>query len=284
VSGIALVTPTYGPDLPRCELLVESVRRCSPDTRHYLIVDRRDGKRFAHLAGANTILVTSEDLLPKYTFRVPGPHSIWLSPGCIPTRGWMMQQIRKIACAANLDESAAVFVDSDVAFIRPFVLEELFDLDRCELLDVDFTNPEMERWTRTACALLGLDDTSLEVRGHVGSLVCWKTAHVRAMVTRVEEIARRDWRRALMNQRSFSEYVLYGAYVRGVLGLESSGHVPSKRPLDKHSWGMDLSSPKALTDFLSDFDPQTIAVMVHSKDPIDLNRYRSELRRIWDTV
>jgi hypothetical protein len=87
-----------------------------------------------------------------------------------------------------------------------------------------------------------------------------------------------------MSQSTFSEYILYGAYVRGVLGYETAGHAPSTRPLDKHSWGLDLSAPEALSAFLRDFPAETIAVMIHSKDPIDMDSYRRELHRIWESA
>ena len=45
-SRCTLVTPTYLPDLARCELLVESVQRCCPGLPHHLIVDHRDLAHF----------------------------------------------------------------------------------------------------------------------------------------------------------------------------------------------------------------------------------------------
>ena len=55
--SFAVVTPTYLPDLRRCELLAESLDRCAPHVPHYLIVDRRDRSAFSHLERGRRCLI-----------------------------------------------------------------------------------------------------------------------------------------------------------------------------------------------------------------------------------
>lgn len=278
--NFTLITPTHLPDLRRVELLVESVQRCCPQLKHHLIVDHRDLRHFRHLADRATI-ITSEDLLPWWVRRAPGHRSLWLSLRSRPTRGWIMQQILKISAASQVGSDISIFCDSDVAFVRPFTPSTLVDGDSVALLDVEFVNDEVRTWTEVASRLLGLAPTTVEPRGHVGNLICWRHSNVVAMTARLEATSGHDWRATLMRLPTFSEYVLYGVHTRGVLGYDSAGHRPSTLPLVKASWGVDLHDQSAFDEFFSVFDPATVAVMIHSKDDIDPARYRERLQMLW---
>lgn len=287
-----LITPTYLPDLSRAELLVESVQQCSPGLRHHLIVDHRDLKHFRHLGDRATI-ITSEDLLPWWMHRTRGRRSLWLSLRSRPARGWIVQQIRKIAAAAQVPD-VAIFCDSDVAFIRPFRPSvtlrreagsgEVGSRGSVALLDVEFVNDDIGKWTDIAHDLLGLEPETAPPRGHVDSMVCWRKDNVVAMIERMQQVAGTDWRATLMRLPTFSEYILYGVHTRAVLGYERARHHPSTMPLVKPSWGLDLNDPAVFDDFFSDLDPATVAVMIHSKDGFDPARYRDRLVAFWDAA
>jgi hypothetical protein len=90
-----------------------------------------------------------------------------------------------------------------------------------------------------------------------------------------------DWQVALARMPSFSEYMLYGMFVREVAGYHTVDHAPSDVPLVKASWGENLSSEPALDRFFSGFDPRTVAVMVHSKDGIDPERFEARIEKLW---
>lgn len=285
-----LITPTYLPDLARAELLVESVQRCCPGLAHHLIVDHRDLKHFRHLGDRATI-ITSEDLLPWWMHRLPGRRSLWLSLRSRPSRGWVVQQIRKIAAAAQIGADVSIFCDSDVAFVRTFRPSR--DLcrpgvsgrgDSVELLDVEFVNDELREWTDIANTLLGLGAAAVAPRGHVGHLICWRQENVAKVIERIEQVTGSDWRVALMRLPTFSEYVVYGTYTRGVLGYEQAGHHPSTIPRVKQSWGLDVADSRAFDDFFGGLDPATVAVMIHSKDGIDPALYRERVVAMWDAI
>ena len=60
-----LVTPSYLPDLQRCELMLQSAEKhVSGMAGHYLIVDQTDMPYFAHLRSRHVTLVAKEELLP----------------------------------------------------------------------------------------------------------------------------------------------------------------------------------------------------------------------------
>lgn len=279
-----LITPTYLPDLARAELLVESVQRCCPGLPHHLIVDHRDLAHFRHLGDRATI-ITSEDLLPWWIHRLPGRRSVWLSLRSRPSRGWIVQQVLKIAAASQIAADVSIFCDSDVAFVRAFnPTQSLVNAGTVGLLDVEFINDEVRTWTAVARSLLGVEESAAPPHGHVGNLICWRRENVVTMIAQIEAVTGVDWRKALMRLPTFSEYVLYGTHARAVLGYPRAGHHPSTLPLVKASWGLDLETPNALDDFFTVLDPATVAVMIHSKDAIDPARYRDHLTAMWDAA
>ena len=280
--SFAIVTPTYLPDLQRCELLAESLDRCAPDVPHYLIVDRRDGSAFRHLQRGRRRLIESEALVGKWMWRTPGRNGFWLSIKAPPVRGWIVQQILKIACSDIIPERTLVFCDSDTAFLRRFTREHLLIDGKVGLLDVDFCDELTRRWTQTARRLLGLPEFEGGFRNHVGNMICWNRETVRAMRSRIEMSTGLSWRIALARTLHFSEYMLYGVFVREGLGYQAVDHLPSAVPLVKPSWGARLGSDEAISEFFSHFDPHTIAVMIHSKDGIEPERFRHHLQRVWD--
>ena len=280
--SFAIVTPTYLPDLQRCRLLAESLDRYAPDVPHYLIVDRRDYSAFRDLQRGRRRLIESESLVGKWMWRMPGRNGFWLSIKAPPVRGWIIQQILKLACCDIVPERTLVFCDSDTAFLRSFTRENLLIDGKVGLLDVDFCDELTRRWTQTARRLLGLPGVEGGFRNHVGNMICWNRETVKAMRSRIEMSTGLSWKIALARTLHFSEYILYGVFVREGLGYQNVDHLPSAVPLVKPSWAMQLETDEAISEFFSHFDPATIAVMIHSKDGIEPERIRHHLQRVWD--
>ena len=279
--SFAIVTPSYLPDLSRCELLAESLDRTSPEVPHYLIVDRCDLPSFSHLERGRRRLIESEALLGKWIWRMPGRRGFWLSLKAPPVRGWIIQQILKIAAVETISERTLVFCDSDTAFFRHFQRDDLLVGGKIGLLDVEPSH-DSPRWSATARRLLRVPSNDAGYRNHTGNMICWNRETIRAMQQRIEHSTGMNWQVALARTPSFSEYMIYGTFVREVLGYDAVDHAPSTVPLVKPSWGIELTTDNAIEAFFSDFDPRTVAVMIHSKDGIDPARYRSHLERLWE--
>lgn len=277
----AIVTPSYLPDLKRCELLAESLDRIAPTVPHYLIVDRCDRAAFKHLERDNRRLIDSETVLGNWILRLPGRRGIWLSLKAPPVRGWIIQQILKIGVSEIIPEQTLIFCDSDTAFFRSFDRADLLVDRKIGLLDVDYNDDSVRRWSAAARRLLGLPADNGRNRNHVGNMICWDREIVKAMQKRIESITETDWKVALARTPSFSEYMIYGVFVREVLGYDNVNHAPSSVPFVKASWGHVLDTDRKIDAFFSDFDPRTRAVMIHSKDGIDADRYRPHLERLW---
>jgi hypothetical protein len=279
--SFAVVTPTFQLDLARCELLAESMDRNVPNVPHYLIVDRRDRSAFSHLQQGRRRIIESEEILGKWIKRLPGRKGYWLSLKAPPVRGWILQQILKIGAIDAIAERTMVFCDSDTAFFRSFRRDDLLVDGKIGLLDVDFINDGVRRWTAAARRLLGVAAHDGGYRSHVGNMICWNRETVKAMQQQIEINTGLNWQVALARTLSFSEYMIYGVFVREVLGYGQVDHAPSTVPLVKPSWGVSLTTDAAIDAFFSDFDPRTVAVMIHSKDGIDVSRYRPHLERLW---
>src|ERR1700730_5498069 len=280
-QSFAIVTPTYLPDLTRCELLAESLDRTAPQIPHYLIVSRSERAAFSHLELGSRRIIESEAVLGKWILRMPRRKGgIWLSLSAMPVRGWIIQQMLKIGAIDVIPDRTLVFCDSDVAFFRHFQRDDLLVGEKIGLLDVD-PNAYSPRWTATARRLLGIPSSGGSYRNHVGHMICWNRETIRAMQQRIESSTNTHWKIALARTSSFAEYMIYGIFVREVLGYDAVDHAPSTVPLVKQSWADELRTEQAMKTFFSDFDPRTIAVMIHSKQGVDLARYRPHLEHLW---
>src|SRR5664279_2251919 len=63
---MALLTPSYGPDVELFRDLYASVRRFAPDDcTHYVVVPRRDVADFSAIAKGNSVVWAEEDLIPR---------------------------------------------------------------------------------------------------------------------------------------------------------------------------------------------------------------------------
>lgn len=270
---LAFVTPSYPPDLERCELLVRSLDRFGPTFRHYIIVDRADRAAFAHLASTRTRLIVSEDLIDPRFRRVEWKGGLWLNWRALPMRGWIAQQVKKLASAKIVTEDILIMTDSDATFVRPFTVDSFLVDGKIGLLDVDYCADMVPVWTQVAKKLLGLG-AEPGLRGHVGQMIAWHRDHILALHAHVEAATRLPWQIAIARQRTFSEYILYGNFIRSVVGYENSHHAPSTRALVKQPWDYDLSTHAGLKTYFDSIEPENIAVMIHSKDGLPVSTAR----------
>jgi hypothetical protein len=192
-----------------------------------------------------------------------------------------MQQIKKIAVIKAIPEKTIVFCDSDTAFFRHFRRDDLLVQGKMGLLDVNYVNDDIRRWTATARRLLGLPRSEGGYRNHVGYLICWNRDIIEALQKRIEHVNKIQWQLVLARSLNFSEYTLYGVFVREVLGYDAANHAPSDVPLIKTLWGGGSTNGTDIDALFSEFDSQTIGIMVHSKDGIEPHQFRHRLEERW---
>ena len=278
----AIVTPSYAPDFERCRLLSETVERhVTGNYHHYLIVDHRDRQQFQSLEGPRTTVVTVESVVPWWLRRPPLARRWWLSLKTPPVRNWILQQVVKLSVAEFIEADAYIFVDSDVAFIRPLCVETLSQDGGLLLFRVEGAArlPTHGPWHQTAAKLLGLPPSDYFGATYIGNLITWRRETLKLLYRHMESVTGLPWIEAVCRQWHLSEYILYGIFVEHVLKTES-GHHYSDIPLCHISWDYTLKSDADLAGFFSEVWPEHVAVMVSSKQQIDVTRYRELLERV----
>ena len=270
MTRMTIITPSYRPDFELCVELNRSVLQFAPESvEHHILVPRSDLRLFAdRLAGPRTHVRAREELLPGSWVRLPGTDSLLnLRWPFLPVRGWIEQQLVKLAAASACDGDVVLIVDSDVQFVRPLCVEtfvqngaaRFYRLPRA----IDAHLPNHIRWHRNARKLLGLPPQTPPHADYITSMVACDPTVVRQMLTRVESSTGLPWATALSRQVHFSEWTLYGVFMEELAGSEASSFV-SDEPLCRGDWSTSFSKDEA-DEFLAQLGPCDVAAMMSSK-------------------
>jgi hypothetical protein len=232
-------------------------------------VPRSDLKLFGRLAGPRTHIHCETDFLPR-TF-VPVPFiNIKVNLRCPlpPVRGWIQQQVIKLAAVAASKEEAVLIADSDVEFFRRFTAE-IFIRDGnvrffCNPNHVDERLPRHMIWHRVARELLGLPPAEPPYPDYISSLLVWDPRIVRRMLARVTAMTGRPWSTAIGGQLHFSEFVLYGVFVDNLVGAPGNSFV-SDDPLCRSHWEPVPLTPDSAAEFIRGVRPTDVAALIQSK-------------------
>ena len=275
--SMAIATASYRGDFERCRLLCESMdARVEGHSRHLILVEHADVALFKQLAGPKREIIDERDLLPFWLRAFPDPTNfgrrrIWVSPFGLPLRGWHVQQLRRIALAATLDEEVMISIDSDVVFLRDFDVST-FHRDgrtvffRRENAMVDVLPEHIDEhlaWSRKAGELLGIKTPKTTNTGYVATLIPWRTEAVRSMVERIEDVAGRSWQSTLAGTRALSECTLYGRFVDEIEGC-IGGYAPIAQSLCRMYWSGAPMDHETLTRFVEDLEPGQVAAGIQS--------------------
>lgn len=280
--SLSLITCSYGPDLDRCRTLCASVaRHVDPAIEHVLIVPRRDRDAFAPLAGDRTRLVTVESILPIGARLLPWQRRWWLTAGSPPVRGWIMQQVTKLAAIDATERDAVVFADSDVVFVRRFEPGMVFEDGGLRLYRAPGPPPKPthQRWHAAAGRLLGLEPADGYGADYIGQLIAWRRDTVHALRRRISQTAGgKPWASVLCNTLHFSEYILYGVFVEHL--LHGQGHRYTDRELCHCSWHHQVRSAADVERFLEQIAPDQVAVLVQSNLGIEPGAYQQKITQL----
>ena len=271
------VTLSHRSDLERCELLVRSMdRHVPPGTPHYLVVDRRDRRMFARFNSAGRTVLCVEDILPWSVFRLPLVPALWFSLKTRPFRNWILQQLVKLAIPTKLSQDVLIYVDTDVAFIRPFDPCSYVRDGRVRLFRIPGAHrgEPQTSWHRTAGRLLGLPPSDYYGASYVGDLISWLAPNVVKLHEHIERVTGRDWLAAACTQWQMAEYLLYGTFIDHVLGEDRSGHYFDPTPNCFGWWEWRPLAAEEVPRWFEEAGPQFVAVMVASYSKTPLENYR----------
>lgn len=282
-----IITPSYTPDFERCRLLCKSIDRfISPQVKHYIIVDQRDLKLFQQLQGSMREIITKESILPWWIQRLPTfqKKNIWLSLKTLPLRGWLVQQLTKMAISQYIEEDVLIFIDSDVVFVRPFDLYKNLVQDGKvrffrELNSIPQDLLQFSQWFKTISQLLQVPMTDFPAHNYVCQIVTWKRDNVLKLYETLEKHSNRHWIETFCSHWDISEYVLYGVFVDEVLGNES-GHYYDQAQICHHYWREEFLSTEELKKFILEIESYQVAVMISAKAGIPIQSYDKFLKQV----
>jgi hypothetical protein len=289
-ASVVFVTPSYRLDRDRCALLNRSLEACAPSYEHWIVVDRGDLPAFRSLQNSRTTLLAKEEILPVWvhrldTLRIGLRSNVWVQAGGRPIRGWLLQQLVKLAIVERLTADVVVHADSDVVLLRPFTSESVVDAEgRVRLYAaadrIDESLPYHVRWHRSAEALLGIERARLPAPDFISSLVPWRRENAVALLDHIEQTTGRHWLRALAAARDVSEYTLYGRFAQDVLGANGTQYV-APSPLCADYYKRSPLSVRELTGFLDEVGDEAIAVSLTAKAGMKPEHYAKVLESRW---
>ena len=284
MSALAVITASYAPDAAVFDDLHRSVLKYTdPDTVHHVIVPGRDVELFRRYAGARCRIWTAADLLPRHFVAIPGVNG-WLNlrHPFPPIRGWIMQQVLKLAATARSEAEVALLVDSDVALIAPTRAEDFSSNGRIRFYRspdaITESLPRHVDWHRASCALLGVPERPLPRPDYVSAFNAWSPAVVRGLLARIEQVGGRDWITAFSSRLTVSEFILYGVHVDQVLG-DAAPVQPVTSMLCHSYWETEPLDQSAASAFVEQVGPDDLAVMISAKSYTPLPVRRQALQR-----
>ncbi|GIJ27062.1 hypothetical protein Vqi01_22240 [Micromonospora qiuiae] len=274
---LAIITPSYAPDFELCADLHRSIQaHCVGPVQQHIIVPRRDRARFGQLAGALVHDVT--EFLPRSMRKLPAVNGwVNLRRPFPPLRGWITQQIVKLAAAARSDADVVLLVDSDIEFVRPFGVDRFIRDGTVRFYrkprEIDARLPRHLLWHQVARNLLGLPPAKPPFTDYVCWPAPWDPRIVRALLRRVESVTGRPWATAIGAQLHFSEEILYGVFVDEVLGAPANSYATDDMLCLGYSAEAALDEG-GLAELLDQVSPDDIAVMISAKSgtPLPLRR------------
>ena len=108
MTRMTVITKSFAPDFDLCTSLNRSVLENSPDPiQHHIVVPRSDLKLFGRLAGPRTHIRCDADFLPRTFVHLPLSNiMVNLARPFPPVRGWIQQQVIKLAAVAASEDDA----------------------------------------------------------------------------------------------------------------------------------------------------------------------------------
>lgn len=273
-----LVTPTYAPDYQRCKAMLKSSEQWVTSVdEHLLIVDHNDLDLFRSLQNPRVRVICKEEVLPLGLYRIPLQKRWWLTNCSLPVRGWILQQIIKLAVAKQSHADAVIFADSDLMFINPLDLNNLWRHGQLRLYRTErrphlYKNPRYRNWYGFSCRSFDLGEPEHQAGAYIVQLATMRPEMTAKLCDALEKKYAQPWYQALLNTWDFSEYVLYGCFVESYInqhGERHSGHYLTDKELCHSSWFYEINSEADIEHFVETSQLQHCAVHLQSNLKFD---------------
>lgn len=271
MTEFAVITPSFRPDV---ELFTDLHRSVLQHTGlriiHHVLVPDVDRTVFAQFEGPRCRVWTASELLPRRYLRLPWSRvRVNARRPWSPIRGWVLQQVLKIAAAHAIDAEAALMADSDVVLVRDvsagtFVVDGRIALFRVPG-GVDGTMPNHIRWHQMARQLLGLPpQLQPPLPDYISALNVWSLVIVRQMSRRIQEVSGRHWVDALTAHSQISEFILYGVFVDEIMTAPGS-RWPGNTAICHSYWDTRPLDMDAALVFAGRLGQEAIGMMISAR-------------------
>lgn len=284
--SLAIVSTSHRPDFPSFARLHASVLdHTDPSTPHIVAVPGIDVPLFESIGSSRLRVVSEQETLPRRFVpatrlaRIPGiPRGFRIAAvnstrPWPPIRGWILQQMVKLAVVSQLEVDVALIIDSDVLLVRS-VDEAVFrrhdGIVRLYRLPGGIT-PDMTRHVtqrEKALRLLGLSAGEEESPDYIAGIVSWDPGLVRQMLGRLEETMERRWQDCVGQSLDFSEFITYGTYVMLLADPRRRAFL-GDRSLSHSHWGPTPLTMDAARRFVGTLAPDDLAIHVQSNTSTD---------------
>lgn len=278
-SHMVVVTPTYAPDLPMFADLHRSFLHCFPEeVKHLVVTPRADQDLFRQFEGTRCTVYSLAEVLPQRMVSVPFAN-MWLNwrRPVPPVRGWIMQQLVKLAVADQVDERIVILADSDLSFIRRVTDETFAPGGHVRLYreegGVTESLPRHRRWHEVARQLLRLPaPPDGPLPDYILPLNSWDREVVHGMLERVSSTRRGSWTDLIGSRLHFSEFTLYGVHCESLLD-GPAGEVTDDG-LCACYWETHPLDGSAIESFSSSVRSSDVAIMISAKSgtPLTVRR------------
>jgi hypothetical protein len=280
MTRMSIITKSFSSDFDLCANLHQSLLDYAPRSINYdIIVPRRDLWQFNQLACPRTNIRCMADLLPRSFLPVRySDFTINLRQPIPPVRGWILQQVVKLAAIAASTDDIVLVVDSDVEFVRPFGAGTFVRDGAVRFYrkpdEIGDGHPRHVIWHRVARELLGLPPAKPPYPDYISAMVACDPAIVRKMLARVAATTGLPWATAIARQLHFSEWTLYGVFVDHFMGARATAFA-SEQPLCLAYYDRTPLDRDGIARFLGRLRPTDVAAMISSKSGTPLEARRA---------
>jgi hypothetical protein len=281
MEQLAVLTPSFRGDASLFADLHESVlANTGPSVVHHVIAPPSDAHLFRQYEGDRCRVWTHRELLPRHCVSVPYASGLTLSlrRPWPPVRGWVVQQLMKIAGTAALDARAVVLMDSDAVLLREVSLEKLVREGRLgHFRRAAAVTADMDRhllWHEVARRLLGVAGSAVApAPDYISPIAIWDPSVVRDLTAHIADSTGRDWFDAVAGELHVSEFMLYGVYVDEVQHA-SGPELPGDTSICHNDWRRTPMSLEDALAFAEELQPEAVAMMISAKSntPVDIRR------------
>jgi hypothetical protein len=278
MEDLAVLTPSFRGDASLFADLHRSVlAHTERSVVHHVVAPPSDAHLFREYEGPRCRVWTHRDFLPRYCWSVPQASGLTLNlrRPWPPVRGWVVQQIMKLAAVTALDARAVLIVDSDAVLVRETTPDRLTYEGRPRHYRKDrAVTASMERhvlWHNVARRLLGVPGIAVPpLPDYVSPIVVWDPIVVRSMVMCIADSMGRNWVDAVAGQLHVSEFVVYGVFADHVVG----GTTPLDGDLCHNYYARVPLSQADATTFAERMPTNALGAMIssHSHTPHDVRQ------------